>query len=200
MFGGAGQRSLAERPTILLVGGLDGVSTAGAEAVLRVTDELLGAPERLPAGVAFLAVPWANPDGLARQQVDGTGGGRNDLAHDDDGDGAVDEDGPDDLNGDGLITTMLLADPEGGWLLTDDEPALPKRASSAAGEQGAYRWLSEGKDDDGDGLYNEDGLGGVVVGKNFPHAFTMWTSDSGRWAASTSERATAPRTSDSSAV
>ena len=64
-----------------------------------------------------------------------------------------------DLNGDGQITTMLVADPEGSWLLTEDEPPLPKQADTAKGEKGLYLKMTEGQDDDGDGHFNEDSAG-----------------------------------------
>ena len=41
----------------------------------------------------------------------------------------------------------------------------------------------EGRDDDGDGRYNEDGRGGVVLDRNLPHRYQPWTADGGRWPA-----------------
>jgi len=165
VFGGSGERSLAERPTVLLLGGLDGVSTLGSEAVLRVVDELLAAPERLPSNVAFLAVPWANPDGLARSLASDGTDGRNDEPRDQDGDGAIDEDGPDDLDGDGLITSLLLEEPGGPLARAEDDRLLrPARPGDAP----RYALVREGRDDDGDGRFNEDGPGGVVPDLDFP--------------------------------
>jgi hypothetical protein len=164
-FGAPGPRPLAERATILLVGGLDGVSLSGSQAVIAVVSALLEQPEHLPADAAFLALPWANPDGLARWRSLGTGGGRNDRALDDDGDGQMDEDGPDDLDRDGMILEMLLDDPTGAWARAGDPRFLrPARE----GEAPRYVRLREGGDDDGDGLYNEDGPGGVLLDHNFP--------------------------------
>ena len=165
VFGGSGQTPLAERPTVLLVGALDGTSIAGAEAVLRVTDELLAAPERLPSDVAFLSIPWANPDGLARQLATSTGGGRNDLARDDDRDGTIDEDGPDDLDGDGVIVSLLIEDPEGPFARADDDRLL---RAARPGDAPRFVLALEGKDDDGDGRFNEDGPGGIVPDLDFP--------------------------------
>ncbi|MEM7308614.1 MAG: M14 family zinc carboxypeptidase [Planctomycetota bacterium] len=165
VFGGTGQVPLAERPTVLLVGALDGRSVAGAEAVLRVAEELLAMPDKLPAEVAFLAVPWANPDGIARQLESGAGGGRNDQPGDEDRDGEVDEDGPDDLDGDGAITSLLLEDLSGPWARAEDDRLLrPARPGDAP----RYRIVREGRDDDGDGRFNEDGPGGIVPDLDFP--------------------------------
>jgi hypothetical protein len=86
---------------------------------------------------------------------------------DDDRDGAKDEDGPDDLDGDGQILDMRVADPEGD-LVTDERDARLMRAKKP-GERGQWRMLGpEGRDDDGDGRLNEDGDGGVDPNRNWP--------------------------------
>src|SRR5262249_37975751 len=54
----------AERPTVFLIGALDGRSAAGAESVMGIVHQLLEAPDRIPADVTIVAVPWASPDGL----------------------------------------------------------------------------------------------------------------------------------------
>jgi hypothetical protein len=164
-FGAPGPLPLAERATLFLVGAIDGKSLAGSQAVLAVVSTLLADAEHLPADAAFVAVPWANPDGLARWRSRGTGGGRNDRAIDDDGDGQVDEDGPDDLDRDGMLLEMLLEDPTGPWVRADD-PRFLREARE--GEAPRYVRLREGADDDGDGQYNEDGPGGVLLDRNFP--------------------------------
>lgn len=77
---------------------------------------------------------------------------------DDDRDGLVNEDGPDDLDGDGHITQMRVRDPNGRWKPHPKYPHMLVRAE--ADERGQYRRLgSEGFDNDGDGRINEDGDG-----------------------------------------
>ncbi len=77
---------------------------------------------------------------------------------DDDRDGRVDEDGPDDLNNDGHITQMRRRDPNGRWKPNPDFPHAMIRVKE--GEKGEYTLLgSEGIDNDGDGRVNEDGDG-----------------------------------------
>jgi hypothetical protein len=182
---GAEGRPLAERTTIFLIGGLDGVSLAGSQAVLATVDELLADPARLPSDVAFVAVPWANPDGLARWRSLGTGAGRNDRAIDDDGDGRIDEDGPEDLDRDGMILEMLMEDPLGPWVRSADPRFLrPARE----GEAPRFLRLREGDDNDEDGLYNEDGPGGVQLDHNFPVGWEDCRgSESGAWPLSESD-------------
>jgi hypothetical protein len=164
-FGAPGGIPLAQRPTVLLLGGLDGVSLSGSEAVLSSTSMLLAQPSRLPRDVAFVAVPWASPEALAQMQAGRGGDGRDLTPLDDDGDGAVDEDGPDDLDGDGRILDMLIEDPEGPWVRAADPRFL---APARAGDAPRYKLVREGRDDDGDGKFNEDPAGGVCFDRSFP--------------------------------
>ncbi|MGK2862579.1 MAG: M14 family metallopeptidase [Chitinophagaceae bacterium] len=75
---------------------------------------------------------------------------------DNDMDGLVDEDGYDDLDGDGHIVTMRRKSVNGRFNI---DPANPNRMIAAGNdEKGEYEILGlEGIDNDGDGLINEDG-------------------------------------------
>lgn len=162
---GPGTRPPAERPGVLLLGGLDGRSLAGGEAVLAIVHDLLADPTTLPGDVTFIAVPWASPRALAMTLRGEARDGRDDEPVDEDYDGRTDEDGPDDVDGDGVLYEMLVADPEGAWAL-DDPTAFPRPAR--AGDAARYARTLEGRDDDADGRFNEDGPGGTVLDKNFP--------------------------------
>ena len=164
-FGGAGARPLDQRTTIFLIGALDGISVAGSETVIEVTNRLLAAPGELPADATFVAIPWANPDGLQRWLDTGCGAGRNDRPQDDDGDGLENEDGFEDLDGDGQILEMLIEDADGPWVRGSDERFL---RAARPGEAPRYLRTREGRDDDGDGRFNEDPPGGVALDHNFP--------------------------------
>ncbi|GAA4447158.1 hypothetical protein GCM10023189_03180 [Nibrella saemangeumensis] len=80
------------------------------------------------------------------------------LPLDDDGDGYVDEDKFDDLDGDGNIVMMRRKSPVGRW---KQDPNDPTRMIPAKPEEpGEYEMLGyEGIDNDGDGLVNEDPVG-----------------------------------------
>lgn len=112
---------------------------------------------------------------------------RNFKPMNDDKDDAVDEDGLEDLNGDGIVTMMRVKDPEGEWLPAPGQPRLMKKADWSKGEKGIYKLYSEGLDNDGDGQYNEDGPGGVNIGLNFPHLFKYFAPDAGPWPGSEPE-------------
>ncbi|MBU1677193.1 hypothetical protein KKA85_15610, partial [bacterium] len=172
-------------PAVLVVGDPLGATPLATEAALELARRLVDADGGRARGVAWYIVPSLDPDGAAGffatpRRDDGVNG----RPEDDDRDGASGEDGPDDLDGDGLIASMLLPDPAGAWLLDDKDPRLPRKADPAAGERGLYSLLTEGDDNDGDGRYNEDGAGGAIPGRNFPHAFVHWRTRHGPWAAS----------------
>jgi len=166
-LGRAGGRPLAERPALVLLGGFDGVSLYGGEAVLAVLQHVFDHPEELPADTALVALPWAAPDALHLTMFAG-GSGRDARPLDDDGDGVLDEDGPDDVDADGQVLDMLLEASDGAWMRSSDA----RFVVPAQGEHGPrYRWLREGRDQDGDGRFNEDGPGGLALQASFPFRF-----------------------------
>lgn len=89
------------------------------------------------------------------------------VPRDDDGDGLVDEDDFDDLDGDGNITMMRRKDPNGRWIVSPEDPRLMVRA--LPDEPGEYEILGfEGFDNDGDGEVNEDRPGYYDPNRNWP--------------------------------
>ncbi len=108
-----------------------------------------------------------------------TGSRTNANPTDDDNDGRVDEDGPEDLNGDGYITVMRVPTAGGEYVADPEEPRLMKRADPKKGETGAFRLLAEGIDNDGDGFVNEDPPGGVDLGRNFAHEYPYYKPGAG---------------------
>lgn len=110
----------------------------------------------------FYIVPTINPDARDSYMQDPN------TAHtprsgmipfDDDRDGLYDEDGYDDVNGDGFITLMRRKDPDGRYKTDPEHPRwiIPAKPD----ESGEYELLGyEGFDNDGDGKVNEDRVGG----------------------------------------
>jgi len=168
-------------PAVLVLANLEGdLPLASLSAVELAAEVLAAAPDHPASSVRWYVLPMANPDGLDRFfQRPRAPGGHNDTSRDDDTDGLEGEDPPDDLDGDGLITWMLVDDPGGAWNLNDE--GLPVTADPARSPEAVrYRRELEGHDDDGDGRYNEDPPGGVDVAGNFPHEFQAW-GDRGLW-------------------
>jgi hypothetical protein len=81
------------------------------------------------------------------------------IPFDDDRDGLVDEDGLDDVNGDGHVTYMRRKNPNGRYKI---DPENSKWLIAAdPDEPGEYEFLgTEGFDNDNDGRVNEDRIGG----------------------------------------
>ncbi|HEX4965687.1 MAG TPA: M14 family zinc carboxypeptidase [Thermoanaerobaculia bacterium] len=176
------------RPAVFVGANVAGYHNAGTEAALDLIQTLAtaaaGSPAaKLLAATTFYVAPALNPDAhdgiFAKPRVRRGGNGQK-VDHD--VDGLVGEDGPDDLNGDGVITRMRIPDPTGGWLPDATDPRVLVKADSMERRAGAYRVESEGKDDDGDGDYNEDAADGIWPDRNFPHAFSI-SPESGPWPA-----------------
>jgi hypothetical protein len=174
-------------PAVLVVANLEGTIPIASEAALFLINQIVAKPEVREDKTWFVLVS-GNPDAAAHYfATPRREDARNNKPVNDDQDDAVDEDGTDDLNGDGFISAMRLAHPQGEWLPVPDEPRLLKKADSSKGEKGVYQLYTEGIDDDRDGEYNEDGPGGVNIGINFPHLFQAHTATGGLWAGSEEE-------------
>jgi hypothetical protein len=172
---------LAERPALLVAANLEGDQVIGSELALFVADALLtgyattpAIKQRLDAHV-FYILPRINPDAAELMFAPfKTGRKTNTSKVDDDNDGRTDEDGPEDLNKDGIISTMRVKDPLGPYMIHPDDPRLMRRADPSKGERGGYAIYWEGIDNDGDGFYNEDPTGGVDINRNFQHQYPYY--------------------------
>ncbi|MCR4439507.1 MAG: M14 family metallopeptidase [bacterium] len=118
----------------------------------------------------FYILPTVNPDGRAWwfDQPNTSSSSRSGLKPtDNDNDGLYDEDGYDDLDGDGEILQMRKKVPYGDYRVSSQDPRLMERVEP--GQVGDYIMLGlEGIDNDGDGRINEDGPGGYDPNRNWP--------------------------------
>lgn len=171
------------KPALLVIAGAYGPQLASSEVALRVVRELAarrsGSTSLFETHTIYV-IPRLNPDAseafFATPRAERLG---NDEATDADRDHVTDEDAPDDLNGDGLITMMRVRVAGGGEYVADSiDPALLRRADAAKGDRGTYMLYVEGRDDDGDGEYNEDGPGGTDLSRNFAHNYEFFTPGS----------------------
>lgn len=177
-----------ERTGVFVGANVAGYHNAGTEAALHLAESLLNrgddeARRNLLQTTTFYIAPALNPDahdGMFSTPRVRRGG--NALKLDRDRDGLEAEDGPDDLDGDGRITRLRIPDPAGGWLPHPEDPRVMIRADAMKERAGAYRIVSEGRDDDRDGEHNEDGGDGVWPDRNFPHAFPHSSPEAGPWA------------------
>jgi hypothetical protein len=124
--------------------------------------------KRLVDERVFYIQPTINPDGRD-YFLYGTGDGSR-TGHvpvDSDGDGLFDEDGPDDLNGNGIIEQIRKYVPgEGTHRISHVDPRFLEPVPP--GQKGDWILLGrEGKDNDGDGLVDEDPPGGYDPNRNY---------------------------------
>ena len=124
--------------------------------------------KRLVDERVFYILPTINPDGRDYFLYGAGDGARTGhVPVDSDGDGKFDEDGPDDLNGNGVIETIRKYVPGQG---THRLSLAGKRVLEPVpqGEKGDWVILGrEGKDSDGDGLVDEDPPGGYDGNRNY---------------------------------
>lgn len=174
------------KPAFLLVGNVYAPHLAGSELALRVAQQLSAGAAADPTVREFLdrvtvyVIPRPSPDaseGYFQAPFYERAG--NLRPTDDDRDFRTDEDGPDDLNGDGWITQIRVADPTGQWMPHPAEPRVLIQADRNKNEQGQYLLLTEGRDDDHDEQWNEDGPGGVDFNRNFTFNYPHFQPGSG---------------------
>jgi len=118
---------------------------------------------------SFYIAPTVNPDSRHRffHEPNNPHSPRHNIRpFDNDRDGLLDEDGPEDLNGDGEITQMRRRNVYGNMVSSIDPRAMERKEFNAKGEWEVF-W-TEGIDNDGDGSINEDGLGGVDLNRQWP--------------------------------
>ena len=174
------------RPALLIAANLEGDHLIGSEIALGIADHLLknysanaNIKQRLDNCVIYI-IPRVNPDAAERMWAPVKTVQRANLKPDDeDHDGRIDEDGPEDLNKDGIITVMRVKDPNGLYMIDPEESRLMKKADSKKGEKGEYALYWEGIDHDQDGFIAEDKLGGVNINRNFMHEYPNYKSEAG---------------------
>src|SRR5262245_14991954 len=174
---------------VLVVAGLEGLrDREESRLALDVLARLAEHPEQIPPRCAVHFILDGNPSATAYAKGVLRRAG-NDRPVDEDQDGDTDEDGPDDLDGDGRIAWMRFPDPAGDQRAAknDKGEATFEAADAAKGKQPTHRLVREGKDDDGDGVWNEDGPGGVDISRNFTWRFEEHVPLCGRWPASEPE-------------
>jgi hypothetical protein len=174
-------------PAVFVAADMEGTVPLAAEAALWLAKAVCEKAD-VRADRTWYILACGNPDAASLyfakpQRRDA----RNARPKNDDQDDAIDEDPPDDLDGDGLIAQMRVKDPEGTWIAVEGEPRLMKKADGTKGEKGLWKLYPEGLDNDRDGRIDEDGPGGINLGTSFPHLFKYHAPDAGPWPGSEPE-------------
>ena len=170
------------KPAILILGNVYAPQLAGSNLAMRLATRLANDKDAADIlnRVTVYIIPRPNPDGtelfFARPYTERA---TNTRATDDDRDGAIDEDGFEDLNKDGWITMLRVADPAGPYMEHPDDKRILIKADPAKNETGKYQLYSEGIDNDKDGKFNEDGPGGVDFNRNFTFDYPYFKPGAG---------------------
>jgi hypothetical protein len=171
------------KPAMYIDGAIHANEIQAGETVLYTAWYLLSGYGTIPKITelvdrsTFYLIPLVNPDGRAEWFANANtpnSARTGQKPVDNDGDGIADEDGPDDMDGDGHITQMWRPDPFGTHRRDPRDAnrmiSVP-REPKADGTREYGDWVmagQEGLDNDGDGRVNEDGPGGYDMNRNFP--------------------------------
>jgi hypothetical protein len=181
---GAGE--VDRKPAILVVGNVMAPHLVGSEVAVRMARSLAAkgqtddAVKKLLERYTVYVLPRPHPDGsesfFHRPYLERQGNSR---PTDDDRDGTVGDDPAEDLNGDGQITMIRVEDGLGPYLPHPDDPRVLIKADPTKNERGRYTLYSEGRDNDGDEQWNEDGSGGVSFDRNFTFKYAYFDAGTG---------------------
>jgi hypothetical protein len=164
-----------DKPAMYIEGNRHSGEVTAAESALWFAHHLVANygkdPEitRLVDGCAFYVRVKNNPDGSELYLNTAQSNRSTVRPYDDDRDGLLDEDPPEDLDGDGFILQMRKkVGPGKGNMVIDPQDQSGRLLRRAPAGQGDYQVWPEGVDNDGDGRFNEDGVGGLDLHRNYP--------------------------------
>ncbi|OIN60422.1 M14 family metallopeptidase [Arsenicibacter rosenii] len=172
------------KPAAYFEGGRHSGEVTSSEAVMWLAKYLLDNYGKDPAITRLLDTktiylrPQNNPDGATMYLYTAQRNRSTVHPKDDDRDGLLDEDPEEELDNDGVIyqirkkaTAKELE--KADYVLDPRDPRLMKKVQPGQGQWLVY---TEGIDNDGDGKYNEDGVGGLDNHRNYPE---NWRPDQG---------------------
>ncbi len=176
-----------DKPAAYFEGGRHSGEITSSESILWLTHHLLtnyGKDEAITELIDTKTIylrPQNNPDGSNLYLHTAQRNRSSVRPHDNDRDGLLDEDSEEDLDGDGIIYQIRRKAnedelDEANYIIDPRDPKgrLMQRVLAGKGEWFVY---SEGIDNDGDGDYNEDGVGGLDLHRNYAE---NWRPDIGK--------------------
>jgi murein tripeptide amidase MpaA len=174
-----------DKPAYYYDGNIHAGELTGAEVALHYTWLLLSSYGKDPRITNLIDTrtiyirPKFNPDGADIALTTPQALRSTPRPYDQDGDGLLDEDLGNDLNKDNLITDMRVKNPTGKWKISleDSRIMVEREPNDLSGD--FYDMYDEGIDDDNDGLYNEDGIGGIDMNRNFPRNWGLESEQKG---------------------
>lgn len=175
-----------DKPAAFFEGGRHSGEVTSSECVLFLAEYLLDNYGKDPEVTRLLDTktiylrPVNNPDGQNLYLKTAQSNRSTLRPVDNDNDGLLDEDSPEDLDGDGVILTMRWKDEKKGNMIPDPRDPTGRIMKRVEEGKGIYLTASEGIDNDGDGRINEDGIGGLDLHRNYPENWRPQTEATGR--------------------
>jgi hypothetical protein len=175
-----------DKPAAFFEGGRHSGEVSGTESVLWLIKYLLDKYGEDPEVTHLIDTktiyikPINNPDGHNLYMNTAQSNRSTVRPEDSDNDGLLDEDAPEDLDGDGIILTMRWKDEKKGNLIPDPKDSTGRIMKRVPTGKGIYLSGSEGIDNDSDGRLNEDGIGGLDLHRNYPENWRPKTEETGR--------------------
>jgi len=176
----------ADKPAAYFEGGRHSGEVTSSESVLWLAQHLLSSYGTDPTITELLDTkaihlrPQNNPDGSGLYLNTAQANRSTVRPTDNDGDGLLDEDPSEDLDGDGVIYTLRWRardkERDSASLVLDERDPTGRLMKRVAAGEGEWMTASEGIDNDGDGQLNEDGIGGLDLHRNYPE---NWRPDRG---------------------
>jgi hypothetical protein len=174
----------AFKPGFVLVSGVDGLHPAGIHSNLSIAEKIITSKDSLWSRwreeYYFYVIPYLNPFAFSsaaskiKQEVTTNG-----SISDEDRDGRIDEDPNEDLNGDNFVSEMRVKHPAGNRVLDTLYSFLSVEWDKKSNQTPRYLYFTEGVDNDRDGLFNEDGPGGVNINHNFSFNYPAFSATAG---------------------
>jgi hypothetical protein len=184
-----GNGDLENKPAIAITGGVEGNQVLSVELALQVAQRLVKDHSELLETTTFYIFPNMSPDAYAQYhgklKYERRG---NSVKIDHDRDGKVSEDGYEDLNKDGLITSIRIQSPLGNTTTHQKDGRVMVKADQKRHADSTYYLLhSEGIDNDKDKKFNEDPEEGIAFNKSLTYKFPAFEPFAGDYPVSQKE-------------
>lgn len=168
-----------DKPAAYFEGGRHSGEITSSESILWLTQHLLenyGKDPEITALIDSKVIylrPQNNPDGSNLYLYSAQRNRSTVKPQDTDRDGLLDEDPEEDLDGDGIIyqlrkRAITPSEKEKANYIIDPRDPKGRLMKQTFPGKGEYLLYTEGIDNDGDGRYNEDGIGGLDLHRNYP--------------------------------
>lgn len=178
-----------DKPAFWADGNIHASEVSASSAVLKIIEKLLGDQKAILDERTFYLVPRVSPDGAEWALADVpkiVRSGTKAYPYDEDDYYGLERQ---DIDGDGRVLNMRVPDPNGAWVINEQEPRLLRRREPGEKAEKTYRVLAEGK------FHNFDGLKmrtnrvkqALDFNRNFPSAWRQEHDQVGAGQYATSE-------------